>query len=76
MPLCVPVGILISPNGQSRESRLPNSDLLNLDGTYPHFQGMRAANEALTAEGRSAVWVRSKTCFKVFLFINQGETFI
>ena len=45
-------------------------------GRYPHFQGMRAVNEALTAEGRSAVWVRSKTCFKVFLFINQGETFI
>ena len=45
-------------------------------GRYPHFQGMRAVNKALTAEGRSAVWVRSKTCFKVFLFINQGETFI
>ena len=45
-------------------------------GRYPHFQGMCAVNEALTAEGRSSVWVRSKTCFKVFLFINQGEIFI
>ena len=42
----------------------------------PYFQVMRAVNEALTAEGRSKVKVRSKTCFKVFLFINQGETFI
>ena len=45
-------------------------------GRYPHFQGMCAVNEAVTAEGRSAVWVRSKTSFKVFLFINQGEIFI
>ena len=45
-------------------------------GWCPHFQGMCAVNEAVSAEGRSAVWVRSKTSFKVFLFINQGETFI
>ena len=74
MHLCEPVSILNTPNCQSRKNKCPNSD--TQIWMVPYFQVMRAVNEALTAEGRSAVWVRSKTCFKVFLFINQGETFI